>query len=57
MLELYGQKFQETYIFNVIRSLCYFADAETNPMPKMFVNADWEEVKSEIRKHVLNCGY
>jgi hypothetical protein len=57
MLELYGQKFQGAYIFNVIRSLCYFADAETNPMPKMFVTADWEEVKSEIRKHVLKCGY
>jgi predicted nucleotidyltransferase component of viral defense system len=57
MLELYEQKFQGAYIFNVIRSLCYFADAETNPMPKMFVTADWEEVKSEIQKHVLNCDY
>jgi hypothetical protein len=49
MLNLYEQKYPNCSIFNVVRSLCYFEDAETNPMPKMFVETDWGEIKSTIR--------
>jgi hypothetical protein len=49
MLNSYEQKYPDGSTFNVMRSLCYFTDAEINPMPKMFVKTDWEEVKSTIR--------
>jgi predicted nucleotidyltransferase component of viral defense system len=52
MLKLYERKFTGAYILNVIRSLCYFADAESNPMPKMYINAEWEDIKTTIRETV-----
>jgi predicted nucleotidyltransferase component of viral defense system len=54
MLHFYEQKYPHASIYNVIRSLCYFEDAEANPMPKMFVAADWEEIKLTIQAVVSN---
>lgn len=34
--------------FHIFKSLVYFADAESEPMPKMLVSVDWEEVKKYI---------
>jgi predicted nucleotidyltransferase component of viral defense system len=50
MLDFYTQKYSDASIFNAVRSLSYFADAEINPMPKMFVKTDWETIKSTIRE-------
>ena len=33
-------------------NLTYFEDAEQNPMPKMFVDVPWEEMKQSILKAV-----
>jgi hypothetical protein len=49
MLELYQQKYREGSLFNVIRSLTYFMDAEENVMPEMLIPIQWENVKSVIR--------
>ncbi|GAB6391466.1 MAG: nucleotidyl transferase AbiEii/AbiGii toxin family protein [Treponematales bacterium] len=52
MLKLYSQKYLDSSPFNVLRSLTYFMDAETMPMPKMLLSADWEEIKVVIRNEV-----
>jgi predicted nucleotidyltransferase component of viral defense system len=52
MFKLFEKKYPRNYLFNVIRSLTYFADAEEDAMPKMFIDIDWEHVKSTIRKAI-----
>jgi predicted nucleotidyltransferase component of viral defense system len=54
-LELYMQKYPDGSSFNVLRSLTYFDDAETAPMPKMFLNVSWDQIKVSIREAV--AGY
>ena len=52
MLEYYKTKYNTNSIYNVIRSLVYFADAENDPMPKMYIPVIWDEVKSVIMESV-----
>jgi hypothetical protein len=54
-MELYLQKYPDGSSFNVLRSLAYFDDAETAPMPKMLVDVEWDQVKASIREAV--AGY
>jgi predicted nucleotidyltransferase component of viral defense system len=49
MLDIYLDKYTRGSIFNVLRSLCYFNDAETVPMPEMLIPTRWENIKSTIR--------
>jgi predicted nucleotidyltransferase component of viral defense system len=49
MLDFFLKKYHGSTTFNVMRSLCYFADAEKDDMPKMFVDVTWDEIKSAIR--------
>jgi predicted nucleotidyltransferase component of viral defense system len=51
-LELYMKKYPDGSSFNVLRSLTYFDDAETAPMPKMLLNVDWDQLKTSIREAV-----
>jgi len=53
MLRLYEQKFTDGSIFNVIRSLTYFEDAEKDIMPEMYIPVDWVKVKQTIRETVI----
>lgn len=39
-----------------MRSLSYFADAETMPMPKMLIQSDWEAAKDRIRSAVRSLA-
>ena len=39
-----------------LRSLSYFADAETMPMPKMLIQFDWEAAKDRIRSAVRSLA-
>lgn len=48
MLDLYKQKYASGAIFNVVRSLSYFNDADAEPMPKMLTPCDWTETKNKI---------
>ena len=52
MLELYEKKYSHNNLFFIIRSLSYFTDAESAPMPKMFINVGWEEIKSTIQNAI-----
>ena len=40
-----------------LRSLAYFDDAETMPMPRMLIDFDWEKAKrkisSAVRKYIV----
>lgn len=36
----------------VLRSLTYFADAETQPLPRILAPFDWEKAKADIRAAV-----
>lgn len=52
LIELYQQKYSDAQLFTSIKSLSYFDDAESDPMPDMIVPVDWDEVKSTIRNEV-----
>ncbi|MEA4916918.1 nucleotidyl transferase AbiEii/AbiGii toxin family protein [Proteiniphilum sp.] len=52
MLGFYMTKYNTNSIYNVIRSLVYFTDAENDPMPKMYIPVSWDEVKSLIKESV-----
>ena len=54
MIEFYQKKYPQNSLFMVIRSLSYFHDAETDPMPTMFIDVGWDEIKSTIRNAILN---
>ena len=54
IFQWYIQKYPEANLGLAMRSMSYFADAETMPMPKMLVKFDWEEAKDRIRAAVRN---
>lgn len=43
---------QERNTNHLIRSLTYFADAESDPMPKIFFKTNWNEIKNFFKKEV-----
>lgn len=48
MIRLFKNKFPDGSAFNVLQSLAYFDDAESEPMPKLLKPCNWEEVKKHI---------
>lgn len=48
LLKFYEEKYRDGSIFQVLRSLAYYDDAEEEPMPKMLIKVAWEEVKATI---------
>ena len=48
ILDLYDQKYIDGSRFIAIKSLTYFEDAESDPMPYMFEDVTWEDVKKSI---------
>ena len=54
LLELYMQKYPDGSLFIAMKSLAYFEDAESEPMPFMFEETAWEEVKTRIREAVIS---
>lgn len=54
MLELFEQKFANHAVspVHVLKSLVYFADAESDPMPNMLIDLDWDEVKRFFERSV-----
>ncbi len=52
ILGFYQQKYPEHSLFRAVLSLTYFNDADSNPMPRMFLPTPWEEMKSVIRREV-----
>lgn len=52
ILNLYMQKYPDGSMFIAMKSISYFDDAESDPMPVMFEEVRWETVKETIRKAV-----
>lgn len=43
---------QEDNINHILRSLVYFVDAEEDPMPKIFFDATWKEIKKYFQQEI-----
>lgn len=56
ILDLYGRKYIDGSRFIAIKSLTYFDDAESDPMPYMFNDVAWEDIKSSIITEVKNIS-
>lgn len=52
ILDCYQQKYPDSSTFMAMKSLAYFDDAEEEPMPYMFADITWEEIKKSILKHL-----
>ena len=52
ILDLYLQKYPDGSLFVALKSLSYFEDAEADPMPLMFEEADWAKVKASLREAI-----
>lgn len=52
MLECYQRRFGVTDTSRLLAGLCFFDDAETEPMPVMLVPLDWETIKRDLRDMV-----
>lgn len=53
ILSLYLKKYPDGSEFIALKSLTYFEDAESNPMPQMLVDVDWDTVKTTVSRAVL----
>jgi hypothetical protein len=51
---MYLQKYTDGSLFNVIKSITYFVDAEKNSMPEMLIPVQWENIKTAIQHAVNN---
>jgi len=56
MLQLYHKKFSVSDISRVIYSLCYFDDAEPEPMPTMLADITWDDAKKTIQTWVKSIA-
>lgn len=54
LLALFEKKYKKVdyNMAHILKSLVYFEDAEKEPMPKMFINVSWKEIKSFFRGYV-----
>ena len=52
ILDFYAQKYSNSSSFMAMKSLAYFEDAEEDPMPYMFVDVSWDEIKRSILSHL-----
>jgi len=52
MITYYKEKYPEGSEFLVLKSMCYFNDAELEPSPVMLVETNWENIKKIIIKQV-----
>lgn len=43
---------QEDNLHHILKSLVYFEDAEEDPMPKLFFEASWKEIKEYFKKEI-----
>lgn len=53
ILTFYDHKYHDGSLFMVQKSLTYFADADVQLQPKMYLNFNWEICKQKIIQEVL----
>ena len=54
LFELLEKKYDKVDFnrLHIVKSLTYFKEAEAQPMPKMLIKVDWDEVKTKIVESV-----
>ena len=52
----YRMKYPDANPALAMRSLSYFVDAETMPMPRMLVPFNWDEAKDQVRAAVRSLA-
>lgn len=52
LFEFYSSKYTDGSQFMVLKSLTYFADADNEAEPKMYLPFDWKECKEKINRKV-----
>lgn len=58
MLKFYDQKYGDLddKLYHLVRSFDYFADAETEKLPKTLINASWVEVKKFFHQESMRLS-
>lgn len=56
ILDMYSRKYSDGSLFIVMKSLTYFDDAETDPMPNVLNDTAWDTVKDFLRRVVRNSS-
>ena len=56
ILNFYFHKYPEASMFLAAKSMAYFADAEDDPMPYMFTQETWDDIKAYISKQYEEYG-
>jgi hypothetical protein len=54
LITFYNRKYPDGSEFLVLKSLSYFEDADQQEMPVMLIPAEWEDIKTQIKKKTLN---
>ena len=57
LISFYMQKYVDASEYRALLSMTYFADADTQPMPAMFHDVSWEEMKEKIKAEVENYNH
>ena len=57
ILGFYAQKYPNYSMFRTRMALTYFEDAENKECPPMFINADWNDIKSFISQKVREIDW
>ena len=52
IFDFYEKKYPEASRFMAMKSVMYFDDAESDPMPYMIKNKSWNEIKERILKEI-----
>ena len=54
ILELYLNKYPDGSLFMAMKSLSFYDDAESDPMPVMYDDVSWDDIKAAIREAVIS---
>jgi predicted nucleotidyltransferase component of viral defense system len=52
LMQFYLEKYSDGSEYRALLSMTYFGDADLQPMPYMFSNVSWEEIKKRILQEV-----
>lgn len=56
LLDFFSLKYKDNVPFMTVKSLTYFIDAEEEPMPYIFSNTSWDEIKNKITQEVIKLA-
>ncbi len=54
IINFYLKKYNDATLLLTLKSLTYFTDADSEPMPKMLIDISWDDIKKTIVSEVNN---